>query len=116
MGPDLVHRRSGDHDAADRLARRALGIKYVFILSVAGFTVASALCGSATTLTELVIYRGLQGICGAGLIPLSQATLLQINPPERHGQAMAVFGVGTILGPICGPVLGGWLTYDYNWR
>jgi MFS transporter, DHA2 family, multidrug resistance protein len=92
------------------------GIKYVFILSVAGFTVASALCGSATTLTELVIYRGLQGICGAGLVPLSQATLLQINPPERHGQAMAVFGIGTILGPICGPVLGGWLTYDYNWR
>jgi DHA2 family multidrug resistance protein len=92
------------------------GIKYVFILSVAGFTVASALCGSATTLAELVIFRGLQGICGAGLVPLSQATLLQINPPERHGQAMAVFGIGTILGPICGPVLGGWLTYDYNWR
>jgi DHA2 family multidrug resistance protein len=92
------------------------GIKYVFILSVGGFTLASALCGSATTLTELVIYRGLQGICGAGLVPLSQAVLLQINPPERHGQAMAVFGIGTILGPICGPMLGGWLTYDYNWR
>ena len=74
-------------------------------------------CAAAPrTSTELVIYRGLQGICGAGLIPLSQATLLQINPPERHGQAMAVFGIGTILGPICGPVLGGWLTYDYNWR
>src|SRR5262252_8269239 len=92
------------------------GIKNIFILSVTGFTVASALCGSATNLTELVIYRGLQGICGAGLIPLSQATLLQINPPERHGQAMAVFGIGTLLGPICGPILGGWLTYDYNWR
>jgi DHA2 family multidrug resistance protein len=92
------------------------GIKYVFLLSVAGFTLASALCGSATSLTQLVIYRTLQGVCGAGLIPLSQATLLQINPIERHGQAMAVFGIGTILGPICGPVLGGWLTYDYNWR
>jgi len=92
------------------------GIKIVFILSVAGFTFASALCGSATSLTELVLYRGLQGICGAGLVPLSQAVLLQINPVERHGQAMAVFGIGTILGPICGPVLGGWLTYDYNWR
>src|SRR5262249_47222801 len=92
------------------------GIKYVFILSVSGFTLASALCGSATNLTELVIYRGLQGIFGAGLIPLSQATLLQINPPERHGQAMAVLGGGTLLGPICGPILGGWLTYDYNWR
>ena len=92
------------------------GIKYVFLLSVAGFTLASALWGSATNLTQLVIYRTLQGVCGAGLIPLSQATLLQINPIERHGQAMAVFGIGTILGPICGPVLGGWLTYDYNWR
>jgi MFS transporter, DHA2 family, multidrug resistance protein len=92
------------------------GIKIVFIISVAGFTVASALCGSATSLGELVLYRGLQGICGAGLVPLSQAVLLQINPPEQHGQAMAVFGIGTILGPICGPVLGGWLTYDYNWR
>ncbi|MBO0734952.1 MAG: DHA2 family efflux MFS transporter permease subunit [Alphaproteobacteria bacterium] len=92
------------------------GIKHIFLLSVGGFTLASALCGSATNLSELVIYRGLQGIFGAGLIPLSQATLLQINPPERHGQAMAVFGVGTLLGPICGPVLGGWLTYDYNWR
>jgi len=92
------------------------GIKNVFILSVGGFTLASALCGSATNLGELVIYRGLQGIFGAGLIPLSQATLLQINPPERHGHAMAVFGVGTLLGPICGPILGGWLTYDYNWR
>ncbi len=75
------------------------GIKYVFLLTVSGFTLASALCGSATSLTELVIYRGLQGICGAGLIPLSQATLPQINPPERRGQAMAVFGIGTILGP-----------------
>jgi DHA2 family multidrug resistance protein len=92
------------------------GIKIVFVLSVAGFTLASALCGSATSLTELVLYRTLQGVCGAGLVPLTQAVLLQINPPERHGQAMAVFGIGTILGPICGPVLGGWLTYDYNWR
>ncbi len=92
------------------------GIKIVFVLSVAGFTIASALCGSATSLSELVAYRTLQGVCGAGLVPLSQAVLLQINPPERHGHAMAVFGIGTILGPICGPVLGGWLTYDYNWR
>jgi hypothetical protein len=52
----------------------------------------------------------------AGLIPMSRATLLQINPPERHGHAMAVFGIGTILGPIMGPALGGWLTYDYSWR
>src|SRR6266550_136047 len=74
------------------------GIKYIFLVSVAGFTIASALCGAA------------------GLIPLSQATLLQINPPERHGHAMAVFGTGTIMGPIMGPMIGGWLTQDYNWR
>ncbi|MBV9966939.1 MAG: DHA2 family efflux MFS transporter permease subunit [Alphaproteobacteria bacterium] len=92
------------------------GIKYIFLVSVAGFTIASALCGAATSLTELVIFRAFQGLAGAGLIPLSQSTLLQINPPERHGHAMAVFGTGTIMGPIMGPMLGGWLTQDYNWR
>jgi DHA2 family multidrug resistance protein len=86
------------------------GIKYVFLASVASFTVASALCGAATSLSELVFFRALQGLARAGLIPLSQATLLQINPPERHGHAMAVFGIGTIMGP----ALGGWLTYDYS--
>ena len=68
------------------------GIKYVFLISVAGFTLASALCGSATSLAQLVIYRVLQGVCGAALVPLSQSVLLQINPPERHARAMA-FGV-----------------------
>jgi len=92
------------------------GIKYVFLASVIGFTLASALCGAAASLPELVLFRALQGMAGAGLVPLSQATLLQINPPERHGHAMAVFGIGTILGPIMGPALGGWLTYDYSWR
>jgi DHA2 family multidrug resistance protein len=92
------------------------GIKYVFLISVGCFTLASALCGAATSLAELVVFRAFQGLAGAGLIPLSQATLLQINPPERHGHAMAVFGIGTIMGPIMGPMLGGWLTYDYSWR
>ena len=92
------------------------GIKYVFLSSVAGFTLASALCGSATSLAQLVIYRVLQGVCGAALVPLSQSVLLQINPPERHARAMAVWGTGTILGPVIGPALGGWLTDDYNWR
>jgi MFS transporter, DHA2 family, multidrug resistance protein len=93
-----------------------LGIKYVFLISVAGFTLASALCGSATSLSQLVIYRLLQGACGAGLVPLSQSVLMQINPPERHGQAIAVWGIGVMLGPIFGPMLGGWLTEDYSWR
>src|SRR5690349_17523063 len=92
------------------------GIKYIFLASVICFTLASALCGAATSLTQLVIFRALQGLAGAGLVPLSQATLLQINPPERHGRAMAVFGMGTICGPIMGPALGGWLTYEYSWR
>src|SRR6185437_10708119 len=93
-----------------------LGIKYVFLVSVVIFTVSSALCGAATSLEQLVVYRILQGWGSAALVPLSQATLLQINPPERHGQAMAVFGTGTILGPIAGPALGGWLTDALSWR
>ncbi|HTV45827.1 MAG TPA: DHA2 family efflux MFS transporter permease subunit [Stellaceae bacterium] len=92
------------------------GIKYVFLISVTGFTLASALCGISQSLAQLVIFRLLQGICGAALVPLSQAVLLQINPPHRHGQAMAIWGMGVILGPIIGPALGGWLTQDYSWR
>jgi DHA2 family multidrug resistance protein len=92
------------------------GIKPVFLICIGAFTTASALCGMASSLTELVIFRALQGMAGAGLIPLSQATLLRINPPERHGTAMAIFGTGTILGPMMGPVLGGWFTEYYSWR
>jgi MFS transporter, DHA2 family, multidrug resistance protein len=93
-----------------------LGIKYVFLFSVGGFTIASALCGAAASLEQLVLYRALQGVCGAGLIPLSQAVLLQINPPEQHGKAMAVYGIGTMMGPISGPLFGGWLTENFSWR
>ena len=92
------------------------GIKWVFFISVAGFTLASALCGVATSLAQMVIFRLLQGVCGAALVPLSQSVLLQINPPHRHAQAMSVWGMGVILGPIIGPALGGWLTDQYNWR
>ena len=92
------------------------GIKEIFLVSVVIFTVASALCGAATNLGELVLFRILQGFGSAALVPLSQATLLQINPPERHGSAMAVFSMGTILGPIAGPALGGWLTDSFGWR
>ena len=93
-----------------------VGIKYVFLFSVIGFVIASALCGAATSLPELVIFRIVQGVGGAALVPLAQATLISINPPERHGHAMAVFGTGTILGPIAGPALGGWLTDMFGWR
>ncbi|HEX3520751.1 MAG TPA: DHA2 family efflux MFS transporter permease subunit [Stellaceae bacterium] len=94
----------------------AFGIKGVFLISVAGFTLTSALCGMAESLPQMVLFRLLQGICGAALMPLSQAVLLRINPPERHGQAMAIWGTGAMIGPIAGPALGGWLTDNYNWR
>ncbi len=92
------------------------GRKRVFLLSVAGFTLASALCGMAGSLTQIVLFRLFQGLCGAALVPLSQAVLLDINPPHRHGPAMAVWGAGIMVGPILGPALGGWLTDNYNWR
>jgi DHA2 family multidrug resistance protein len=93
-----------------------LGRKTVFLFSVAGFTLASALCGAAQSLTQIVAFRFIQGIAGAALIPLAQSTLLDINPPERYGQAMATFASAVVLGPILGPTLGGWLTENYSWR
>jgi DHA2 family multidrug resistance protein len=93
-----------------------LGRKQLMLWAIAGFTVASGLCGVATDLYELVAFRLLQGAFGATLVPLSQATLLDINPKERHGQAMATWSMGVILGPVIGPVLGGWLTDRFSWR
>lgn len=92
------------------------GRKKLFLCSVAGFTVASMLCGAATSLPEIVIFRLLQGVFGAGLVPLSQAVLLDTYPKEQHGSAMAIWGMGVMLGPILGPTLGGYLTEYYNWR
>jgi len=92
------------------------GVKYIFLASVVGFTLASALCGAATSLSQLVLYRVLQGVCGAGLVPLGQATLFTIYPRERHGYAMAIFSTGAMMGPIIGPTLGGWLTENLDWR
>jgi len=74
------------------------------------------LCGAATSLNQLVIYRVLQGICSAGLVPLGQATLFTIYPREKHGSAMAIFSTGAMMGPIVGPTLGGWLTDNFGWR
>ena len=93
-----------------------VGRKRLLLISVVGFTVASVLCASAISLTEMVIFRAFQGVSGAFIVPLAQATLFDINPREKNGQAMALFGGGVMIGPILGPVLGGWLTDNYNWR
>lgn len=92
------------------------GRKRLFIFQVVGFTVASVLCGAAQSLTGMVLFRLLQGMCGAALVPLSQAVLLDTWPREKHGSAMALWGVGVMVGPILGPTLGGWLTNSYSWR
>jgi DHA2 family multidrug resistance protein len=92
------------------------GRKNTFALSIAGFTVASMLCGIATSLPEIVMFRLAQGAFGAALIPMSQAVVLDIYPPRLYGRVMAIWGAGAILGPIFGPTLGGWLTDNLSWR
>lgn len=92
------------------------GRKRVFMFSVVGFTLASMLCGAAQTLEQMVLFRLLQGVFGASLVPLSQSVLLDTYPREKHGSAMALWGVGVMVGPILGPMLGGWLTESYSWR
>jgi MFS transporter, DHA2 family, multidrug resistance protein len=93
-----------------------IGRRRVFLASIVGFTIASALCGLAQTLPEIIIARLLQGLCGAALVPMSQAVLLDINPPEKHARAMSIWVMAVTVGPILGPALGGWLTDNYNWR
>ena len=92
------------------------GMKQILLASIVGFTGASVLCGVAGSLVQIVVARLLQGFLGAALVPLSQSVLLDINPRERHGTAMAMFGVGVMVGPIIGPALGGYLTENFNWR
>jgi len=86
------------------------GRRRVFLISIVVFTAASALCGLAESLAQIVLFRFLQGVGGAALVPLSQAVLFDINPPRNFGRAMAIWGIGVTLGPILGPALGGWLT------
>jgi DHA2 family multidrug resistance protein len=93
-----------------------LGRKRVFVISIVGFTIASALCGAAQSLEQIVLFRVLQGVFGAAMGPLSQAVMLDAYPLKERGQAMAVWGMGIMVAPIVGPVLGGWLTEDLNWR
>jgi DHA2 family multidrug resistance protein len=93
-----------------------IGRKYLFLISLAGFTIASMLCGIAESLGQMVLFRLLQGAFGAALVPLSQATMLDLYPIEQRGSAMALWGVGVMVGPILGPTLGGYLTDIYDWR
>ena len=93
-----------------------IGLRQLFLYSVAGFIIASMLCGIATSLGEMVAFRILQGICAAFIGPLSQTILLDINPPSRQQRAMALWGMGIMIAPILGPMIGGWLTETYNWR
>src|SRR5215468_9280402 len=96
---------------ADRYGRKRL-----FIVCAAGFTVASILCGLAQNIVQMVSFRLLQGAFGAALVPLSQSVLLDSYSAEERGSAMAIWGIGVMLGPIMGPTLGAWLTDNYSWH
>ena len=96
---------------ADRLGRKRL-----FLISVAGFVAASVACGLSWSLTSMVAFRVMQGMFGAAIVPLAQTFMLDINPREKQGQAMAMWGAGIMVGPIIGPTLGGWLTESFDWR
>tara|TARA_R110000782_G_scaffold49622_2_gene107907 strand:+ start:40731 stop:42284 length:1554 start_codon:yes stop_codon:yes gene_type:complete len=96
---------------SNRIGRRRL-----YLWSVGGFIITSVLCGLAANIEQMVLFRLLQGITGAFLTPLAQTVLLDSTPPEKRGQAMAMFGMGVVLGPVMGPILGGVLTESMNWR
>lgn len=93
-----------------------IGSRRLFILSTVGFVLTSMLCGLAQNITQMVLFRTLQGLSGAFIAPLSQAAMLDINPPSRQPQMMAIWGMGLMAGPILGPILGGYLTENWNWR
>ena len=93
-----------------------VGRKRLFVIAIAGFILASMACGAAQSLEQMVGFRLLQGAFGAFLVPLGQSFLLDAYPKEKHGQALALWGVGVMVGPVMGPVLGGWLTDSFDWR
>lgn len=92
------------------------GRRNYFLLSIAVFTLSSAMCGAAASLEQLIVFRVLQGLAGGGLQPSSQGVLLDSFPPEKQGAAMSVFAVAALIGPVVGPLLGGWITDTYSWR
>jgi DHA2 family multidrug resistance protein len=93
-----------------------LGRRNYFLLSIAVFTAASALCGMATSLGQIILFRVIQGLAGGGLQPSSQGVLLDAFPPEKQGTAQTMFGIAALLAPVVGPTLGGYLTVQYDWR
>jgi MFS transporter, DHA2 family, multidrug resistance protein len=93
-----------------------VGSRNLFLFAVTGFIVASMLCGVAANLTSMVLFRMMQGMAAAFIGPLSQTVMLDINPPDKQAKAMAIWGMGIMVGPILGPIIGGWLTENYNWR
>jgi DHA2 family multidrug resistance protein len=101
--------------AAGWIARR-IGRKRLLSISILVFTAASLLCGMAISMPMLIVARVLQGVGGGGMQPLAQSILLESFPPHRHGTAMAVYGMGIVVAPVVGPVLGGWITDSYSWR
>nr|WP_294529086.1 MFS transporter [uncultured Rhodopila sp.] len=88
----------------------------LFVTAITGFTIASVLCGLAQSLNQIVIFRVLQGMFGAALVPLSQAVMYDIYPASQRARAMSIWTMGVMIGPIPGPILGGWLTENYSWR
>ncbi len=93
-----------------------LGRKRLFVACVVGFTLTSMLCGAAQSLSQIVAFRFLQGVFGAALVPLSQAIMMSVFPIEQRGKAMALWGMGVMIGPAVGPLVGGWLTEEFSWR
>src|SRR6478752_1391295 len=93
-----------------------LGRRTYFLLSIGVFTLASGLCGIATSLNQLILFRVIQGLAGGGLQPSSQGVLLDAFPREKQGMAMTLFGLAALLAPVVGPTLGGWITDQYSWR
>src|SRR2546421_7219795 len=93
-----------------------LGRRNYFMMSIAVFTLASALCGMATSLEQIILFRVLQGLAGGGLQPSSQGVLLDTFPPEKQGAAMTLFGIAALLAPVVGPTLGGYITDNYGWQ
>lgn len=93
-----------------------MGARNLFLASVTTFVLASILCGLATSLETMVAYRAIQGVAGAFIGPLAQTVMLNINRPSQHAKSMSIYGMGVMIGPVAGPVLGGFLTESFNWR